>query len=169
MHLNCETARKVRIPRVNKQKPQVILIFRNGVNAHVELAREILGSLCQQSCCFASVSDTFKAFKQYLSRKELNPILLKLHLHLDGSGKTCASRGISHLEQDIHLYPQSVTSIWSLWIALYHLTQACLPFLQVLILTGKPVISMTKIPYISMTDFNDQKFHSLLYHRFVLD
>lgn len=61
MHLNCETARKARTPRLNKQKPQVILILRSGVNAHVELAEEILGSLDHQSCCFASVNDAFKA------------------------------------------------------------------------------------------------------------
>lgn len=63
MHLNCETARKVRIPRVSKQKPQVILVLRNGVNAHVELAKEILGSLGRQSCYFAIVNDTFKAYR----------------------------------------------------------------------------------------------------------
>lgn len=44
MHLHCETV-KGGIPRVSKQKPQVILILRNGENAHVELTKEILAHL----------------------------------------------------------------------------------------------------------------------------
>lgn len=57
-----EAARQVRIPRMSKQKPRVICILRNGVNAPVKLAKEVLGSLSHQSCYFALVDHTFKAF-----------------------------------------------------------------------------------------------------------
>lgn len=92
MHLNCETARKMKIPRVSKQKPQVILILTNGVNAHVELSKEILGHLDDYSCYFA-INDTSKAFSNACLEKKF-----PLELHLGGSKKACASLGISHVK-----------------------------------------------------------------------
>lgn len=98
MHLKCETARNVRIPRVSKQKPQAILILRNEVNACVELAKEILRSLSHQSCCFAVVNDTFKAFSNACLEKNWMLFFRNLIFIWVALKKACASLGISHMK-----------------------------------------------------------------------